>query len=110
MLHSGCIFLSSFYLTEFESKLEASESLEEELKTRLNNTETKVEALKTADRGRENKETFRTLLKYSVLNTDANCTVYVTVLHRHFFPRCLFVYSNDSNLSSILTEQNWRPD
>lgn len=53
LLHSGCIFLPSFYLTEFESKLEASESLEEELKTRLNKTETKVEALKTADRGKE---------------------------------------------------------
>lgn len=47
---------SSFYLSEFESRLEASESLEEELNVRLNNTKTEVEALKTADQGERERQ------------------------------------------------------
>ncbi|KAG8014451.1 Complement C1q-like protein 2 [Nibea albiflora] len=42
-------FHLSFYLLEFESRLKASESLDEELNVRLKNAETEVEALKTVD-------------------------------------------------------------
>lgn len=46
-------FRMYFYLSEFESRLEVSESLEEELSARLKNAETEVEALKTVDQGKE---------------------------------------------------------
>lgn len=45
----------SFYLSEFESRLEASESLEEKLNARLENAEADVVELKTADQGKEGK-------------------------------------------------------
>lgn len=55
------VFLFHYFISqEFESKLVASESLKEELIIRLKNTETNVEALKTADQGKKkNKENFR---------------------------------------------------
>lgn len=42
-----------FHLSEFESELEAGESLDMKLFSRLNKTETQVEALKTVDAGTE---------------------------------------------------------
>lgn len=41
----------TFVLSEFESRLESSESLEKEMEARLGNTEKEVDALKSADQG-----------------------------------------------------------
>lgn len=69
----------------------ASESLKEELIVRLKNTETNVEALKTADQGKKQGK-LQTYFKFT-------CNLYM-----------LSVFSNDLNHYSNLTEQNWRPD
>lgn len=51
-LRPGC-WKIRFLSWEFESRLESSDSLEKELTARLENTETTVEALKTADEGKQ---------------------------------------------------------
>lgn len=53
-----------FTLSEFESKLEAGESLDMELFSRLNKTETEVESLKAVDQGKEEEMTHVTTHGY----------------------------------------------
>lgn len=99
------VFLFHYFISqEFESKLVASESLKEELIIRLKNTETNVEALKTADQGKKKKQgKLQTLFKFTC-NSSHFCTCCWLLL------LFLSVSSNDLNHYSNLTEQNWRPD